>query len=260
MPGMNGPWMMKIKEKFLLWTKHPSFYATCFWLVVAFIVLVISDFIIMPILAGHLSFTSEVPKVVGKSVKDAEAMIVDEDLKVSIDTVGRYSVQVPAGAVLVQVPAAGRRVKEGRTVHLILSKGMREVPVPDLRGKSQMQAEISLRRLGLVNGGFIQAAHASIPRGVVIRTEPSSGKIVRMGDVVKIVVSAGSVMGRQRVPDLIGKSLEQGAHILDSLGLNVGKANRKDNSDKASGTILDQTPAPGELLDPGASVELQIAD
>lgn len=252
--------MMKIKDKLVHWSKHPSFYATCFWAAVCFVVLVISDFIIMPILAGHLAFTSEVPSVVGKTAKEAEALILEEDLKVTWDSVGRYSAQVPAGAVLVQVPAPGRRVKEGRSVHLIPSKGMREVSIPDMRGKSQLQVEISLRRLGLVNGGVIQGAHASIPRGVVIRTQPGVGKLVRMGDTVSIVVSSGSVQGRQKLPDLVGMDLEQGAHLLDSLGFSVGKAERTAESGKASGTIVGQAPASGEYLDAGSSIELKIAD
>lgn len=252
--------MMKIKEKLFRWSKHPSFYATCFWVTVCFVVLVLADFVAMPILAGHLSFTSEVPNVIGKSAKEAESLILEEDLKVSWDSVGRYSAQVPAGAVLVQIPAPGRRVKEGRTVHMIPSKGMREVKIPDLRGKSQMQAEISLRRLGLVKGSLIQGSHASIPRGVVIRTQPAAGKVVRMGDTVSVVVSAGSVQGRQRLPDLVGMSLEQGARILDSLGFVLTRAERRAGSDKPTNIILEQQPASGEFLDAESSIELFIAD
>lgn len=252
--------MMKIKSYLDRWMKHPSFYAVCFWAVVGFVVLVISDFIIMPILAGHLSFTSEVPNVVGKSAKEAETLILDEDLKVVWDSVGRFSSKIPAGAVLVQVPSAGRRVKEGRTVYLIKSSGQRQLVIPDLRGKSQAQATITLHRLGLVQGKLIQGAHVSIPRGVVIRTQPAAGKVVRMGDRVDVVISTGTVEGRQRLPELVGMSLERSAHILDSLGFLLGKVDRKPVADKTPNSVIEQRPASGEFLDPGTTVELSIVD
>jgi serine/threonine-protein kinase len=240
--------------------KHPSFYATCFWAVVGFLFFLTADFIIMPILAGHLSFTSEVPSVVGKPAKEAQAIFDDENLEVSWDSVGRYSAKVPAGAVLIQVPSPGRRVKEGRTVHLILSKGLREITIPELRGKSQHQAEITLNRLGLLVGKILEGAHVSIPRGVVIRTEPGTGKISRVGDRINIVISAGSVQGRQRLPDLTGTTLERASILLDSLGFKVGTVSRDAVPEKETGIVLKQQPNFGEFLDPGTIVDLTIVD
>jgi len=252
--------MMKIKNKFQTWTKHPSFYAVCFWLITCFVGLVIADFIVMPIVAGHLAFTSEVPNLTGKTPKEAETILAGEDLVVSWDTVGRYSAKVPSGTVLIQVPAAGRRVKEGRTVHLILCKGMREQELPDLRGKSLHQAEITLRRLDVVEGRIIQAAHASIPRGVVIRTIPAAGAKVRMGDSVQVVVSGGTVLGKQKLPDLAGLTLERASQVLDSLGFRMGTVERKAVPKKTSDLVIEEKPASGEFLDPGTVVNLVIVD
>ena len=222
--------------------------------------LLIADIVLMPILAGHLSFTSEVPDLVGKSKAEAEALLAKQSLLVTWDSVGRYSATVPVGSVLIQVPAPGRRVKHGRTVHLTPSKGLREVTVPDLRGKSQRQAEISLARLGLVEGRLLKGAHVSIPRDVVIRTEPAAGKVLRVGDRVDVVISAGAVQGRQKLPELSGLPLERASAILDSLGFQIGTVSRKPLPKKTSNSVLEQRPASGEYLDAGTSVDLVIVD
>jgi len=252
--------MTRIKKKLQAIQKHPAFYAVCFWFVAGFVFLVIADNIIMPVFAGHLSFTSVIPDVVGKPKKEAEAILAKENLRIEWDSVGRASTKIPSGSVLVQVPNSGRRVKEGRIVHLIASTGMREVVLPELRGKSQHQAEVTIDRLGLVLGRTIQGAHASIPRGVVIRTEPGAGKTVRMGTRVSIVISAGAVLGRQRLPDFSGLSLERASHQLDSLGFQIGSVERKDAKGKAGNTILQQHPSSGEYLDPGTKVDFVIVD
>ncbi|HSQ40988.1 MAG TPA: PASTA domain-containing protein [Fibrobacteraceae bacterium] len=252
--------MTKIKSILHAWTQHPSFYAVCFWVVVGTALLLLVDFIVMPIVAGHLSFTSQVPEVVGKTATQAEQALLDRDLKVSWDSVGRYSSKVPAGAVLIQIPTAGRTVKTGRTVHLIASKGQREVTIPELRGKSQRQAEITLGRLGLVVGAMIPGTHPSIPRGVVIRTEPEAGKVVRMGDKVDVVICGGAARVRLHMPNFKGLSLEQATNLADSLGLKLKRVKRKKKTSKLPNTVIAQKPGPGKSLKPGSSISLLVAD
>jgi len=238
----------------------PQVYALLFWFLLLGIVAVAFDWVIMPVVAGQYAGTTVVPEVVGKSQAEAEKLLGEADLNFRWSTEGRYSSRVPPGHVLIQVPAPGRTVKDGRTVQLTVSKGQREVELPDLRGKSQRQAEISLNRLGLVLGKVVESAHTGIPRGAVIRTEPGAGKQVRMGQSVDIVISGSKSGGKEMLPDLQNLSMDEAFHVLDSLGFQVGEVARKASSGKLPNTILGQAPRSGEFLPPGSKVDLTVAD
>ena len=176
-----------ILNKVLTWFKTaPIVKAIAVWIVLLIVLAFAVDKLLMPIFSGHFASTGEVPNLEGMSQEAAEKALDSAGFKYEWLEEGRYNSQVPEGMVLVQMPAAGRVAKLGRTVKLTKSLGVREVEIPDLRGKSQKQAEISLTRAGLVQGEIVKGAHASIPRGVVIRTEPMAGNKVRMGDTVKV--------------------------------------------------------------------------
>ncbi len=249
-----------MRERLAKILRIPQIYALLFWFLVLGVVAVLFDSGIMPVVAGHWKGLEQVPAVMGKSSSEAEKILHDADLKWVWSAEGRYSSQVPAGHVLIQVPGPGRTVKEGRTILLTVSKGQREVTIPDLRGKSLRQAEISLNRLGLMQGKSIESPHANIPRGVVIRTEPSAGRMVRMGEKVDIVISVGSRGGQAMLPGLLDLSMDKAFHILDSLELKVGVVTRKNGSGKLPNTVLEQSPRSGEYLAPGSKVDLTVAD
>lgn len=238
----------------------PVVYAIVFWALVLFLGAVVLDKVVMPIVAGKWSSTEQVPDVLGKSSSEAEKILAAQGLGFQWAPEGRFSTKIPAGHVLLQRPAPGRLVKDGRTVQLTVSKGDHAVEVPDLRGKSQRQAEISLNRLGLAQGNIVPGAHESIPKGVVIRTEPPAGRQVHSGDKVDIVVSTGNAGGKVLLPDLSEKSLDQAFHVLDSLGLSSGTVKRNSSSGKLPNTVLEQSPRSGEYLAPGSKVDLTVAD
>jgi serine/threonine-protein kinase len=158
------------------------------------------------------------------------------------------------------MPSAGRTVKERRTVLLTLSKGRHEVAVPDLRGVSQRQAEISLQRLELLLGSKIEGAHSEIPKGVVIRSEPEAGKRVRIGSRVNIVISSGKSSGKTLLLNLRGMSLERAKAVIDSLGFAVGEITTIQAEDKLPNTVLEMTPKPGEYLESESIINLTVAE
>ena len=177
--------MNKIKNiatKLWAWLKTAVIVkAVIVWAIGLIVLALVVDKIVMPLLAGAFTSTGTVPSLEGLAPEVAEKKLDSAGFKFEWLEEGRYNSPVPAGMVLVQLPAAGRTAKLGRTVKLTRSLGIREVEIPDLRGKSQKQAEISLTRAGLVQGEIVKGAHASIPRGVVIRTDPMAGNKVRLG-------------------------------------------------------------------------------
>ena len=218
--------MNKIKS---LWNKVRQtaiFKAFVIWIVVVVVLVFLVDKLLMPAFAGAFASTGTVPNLEGLSEQAADSVLKKAGFKYEWTEEGRYSAQVPAGMVLVQMPKAGRTAKIGRTVKLTKSLGLRKVVIPDLRGKSQKQADISLARAGLVQGEVVKGAHQSIPRGVVIRTIPIAGDTVRVGDTVKVVISAGVTTGRILLPNFEGILMDEVYPHMDRLGFKVGSIKR----------------------------------
>jgi serine/threonine-protein kinase len=257
--------MDKVKNvlnKVLSWAKKaPVVKAVGIWIVLLIVLAFAVDKLVMPIFSGHFASTGEVPNLEGMTQEAAEKALTDAGFKYEWLEEGRYNAQIPEGLVLVQMPAAGRTAKLGRTVKLTKSLGLREVEIPDLRGKSQKQASISLARAGLVQGAIVKGAHQSIPRGVVIRTIPVAGEKVRIGDTVKVVISAGVTMGNTLLPNFSGEQIDNVYAKIDALGFKVGKVKRKkDEEGRAPGTVIETSPKHGDYLPPDTKINFVIAD
>lgn len=255
--------MDKVKALWAKLSQRPVVKALLIWLVALLLLAFIVDKIVMPVFAGALTSTAVVPNLEGMDKAAAEAALDEAGFKAEWTEEGRYSALVPAGMVLVQMPKAGRVAKVGRTVKITQSLGLREVEIPNLRGTSQKQAAISLSRAGLVQGEIVKGAHASIPRGVVIRTIPNAGEKVRMGDTVKVVISAGATKGKVLLPNFEGVPLDDVYAKLEKLGFTVGKIKRiKDPEDRgyAPGTVLETSPKYGDYLPPDTKINFIIVD
>jgi len=241
-------------------SRRPKLFAIFFWIFALIASAVIGNWIAMPIVAGRFATTMPVPSVVDLPTEEAETVLAKAGLKAQWAKEGRYSSEIAANHVLIQMPAAGRTVKENRTVFLTLSKGRQEVVVPDLRGVSPRQAEISLQRLELLPGARVEGAHSAIPRGVVIRSEPEAGKKVRVGSSVDIIISSGKSSGRILLPNLREMSLNRATMVIDSLGFSVGVIVTLQIEDKLPNTVLEMNPKPGEYLDLGTEINLTVAE
>ena len=257
--------MNKLKNviyKLINWLKtSPVVKALVVWVILIVVLAFAVDKIVLPVFSGHYAKTGTVPNLDGLDSAAVEKTLDSAGFKCEWLEEGRYSAQVPAGMVLVQMPAAGRTAKLGRTVKLTKSLGIREVEIPDLRGKSQKQAEISLTRAGLVQGEIVKGAHASIPRGVVIRTDPMAGNKVRLGDTVKVVISAGATTGKVMLPSFEGEMMDNVYPKLEQLGFRVGKIKRvKGENGEMSGTVLETAPKEGDYLKPDTKIDFVIVD
>jgi len=240
--------------------KSPILFAIAFWMLAMLVLAIVINWSIMPSISGQSAITMPVPNVVNLPADEAETALHNAGLNVKWAKDGRYSGEIEANRVLLQMPTAGRTVKKNRTILLTLSKGRQEVSVPDLRGASQRQAEISLQRLELLLGSKIEGAHSEIPRGVVIRTEPEAGKRVRIGSKINIVISSGNSSGKILLPNLRQMSLSMAEAIIDSLGFKLGNVVTIELADKLPNTVLELSPKPGEYLEAGTTIDLTVAE
>ena len=133
----------------------------------------------------------QVPNVVGYEVTQAETMLEDAELMVT--HAYEYSDDVEKDHVISQDPDGTQMVAKGTKVKIVVSNGpeVKETEVPDLRGKTQQEAQAALTNVNLALGNVTEEYSATVPLGQVISQSTSSGTKVQEGSSVDITISKG---------------------------------------------------------------------
>jgi beta-lactam-binding protein with PASTA domain len=195
-----------------------------------------------------------VPNVVGVPHTEAIELLKNMGFDpMVVDTT--YGESYPPGTIFLQKPKGGERVKQGRNIFLFISGGEFVVYIPELIGKSILDAKFALERIGLKLGRVTQLP-SDKPEEMIFDQQYAEGTTLKKGQTVDITVSAGRGGGTIKVPDLIGKSLAQAELILADSSLTVGKVNYQISLTLLPNTVLDQYPSSGNKLNPGESVDL----
>ena len=215
--------------------------------------LVVLSGIIYAIL-GYTSGDVTVPDVKGKTIVEAEAILTKEKLGYTLTEA--YDAKVTPGVVIKQTPGAHTRVKAGRKITLVVSKGPEPGVVPDLKKKKLNDATLMLEKAKLKVGTVTVKYEAGAPKGTVISQSIASGSKVSEGTSVDLVVNISD--NQTVVPSLAGMSLSEAQSALSSAGLSVGSVSAT-SSDSAKNTVLSSDPGAGSVLDKGSSVTLVVS-
>lgn len=193
--------------------------------------------------------TVDVPNVVGKQVTVAKHILEDNHLRVSVSEVSNPD--VPAGQVISQSPEANEQVKEQRTVHLVVSKGVGDITMPDITGMTLDQARSRLKNLGLVIGKISTGTDDSKEDGVILMQSPPGDSKVTKGATVDVTVNRVKSK-KVELPNLVGMTVKDAKDALASLGLNAAISGAGDDT----AVITQQSPEAGSSLDANTSVAL----
>ncbi|MGN6129499.1 MAG: Stk1 family PASTA domain-containing Ser/Thr kinase [Nocardioidaceae bacterium] len=158
----------------------------------------------------------QVPTLRGQTLDAATAALKADHLAVG-DVTRRFDEKVAKGVVLSSDPKAGKEMRRGSLVDLVVSKGPHPISVPDFTGGSAAEAVKTLHRLKL-DVKVTRRHDDNVPKGDVIAQDPSSGTLFR-GDTVELTVSRGPVM--VDVPDVVQMGLADATATLESAGFRV---------------------------------------
>lgn len=198
------------------------------------------------------------PDLKGQYKSQAERKLAQAGLKMEVRE-ERFSTEAPYGVVLWQEYEPGLTLKQGRTVQLILSKGTKNVAVPDLSGQlSQRQGALLLEQNGLQVGRLSRVHHA-VPEGIILAQAPSAGVTVARGAAVSLLISAGPAKAAWVMPELKGQALGQARALLAKMGLTLRNVVTKTQAQSAPGVVLQQTLAPGTRVEEGLEETLTVA-
>jgi serine/threonine-protein kinase len=132
-----------------------------------------------------------------------------------------------------------------------------EVAVPDLVGRSLVEAETIARQRRLNVQVVQQVHHAALPTGSVVSQDPPAGTPVKVNRAVGLVTSLGPEM--VAVPDVRRRSLEDTRFAVEQARLVVGEVRETYDTTVPSGFIITQDPAPGASVARGTPVNVTVS-
>lgn len=159
----------------------------------------------------------------------------------------------PAGTVISQNVSAGTSVKEGTTITLTISIGEQKVSVPYVQYLSESEAKNLLAAYGL-KASISYKNSDTVNAGLVISQSEVSGKKVKPGTTVKLVVSEG----RQQitVPSTVGMSYDTAAQTLVDKGFRYTTVYTHSDS-AAWGDVI--SASPGGKQEAGTKITLTVS-
>ena len=227
------------------------------FLTVSISLFILFDQVIMPAYIRK-DKTITVMDVKGKLLDRALRELDSEGFKgLVFDTV--YTSEVDPLTIIDQYPLSGQKVKRGRTIRLKIARQEKMILVPALVGKSRRSAEISLQQLGLQIDTVYQEFNPDYPKGTVAWQVPKEGDQIKKGLGLQITVSQGLPPDFFQVPQLFGLSMKKANSELVKARLNVGKISYQQNEDLVPYTVLDQSIAPGTVLDRYTEIDLIVS-
>ncbi|HJQ94487.1 MAG TPA: Stk1 family PASTA domain-containing Ser/Thr kinase [Acidimicrobiia bacterium] len=198
----------------------------------------------------------EVPALIGETRERAEVLLNEAGLTVGAVT-ERADSEAEPGIVIEQSPVAGIERDPGEPVNFVVSTGAEEFELPAFSGQEDNEVFAELNRLDLTWETVTEDSN-DFDEGIVIRTQPAAGELVRAGDAITVVVSSGA--SRVEVPDLFGLTFDQAQQTLADEGLEIGDNPNITSTDDPDldGRIINQTPPAGAEADTGSTITVTI--
>jgi beta-lactam-binding protein with PASTA domain/tRNA A-37 threonylcarbamoyl transferase component Bud32 len=174
------------------------------------------------------------------------------NLGLTVVPVEEFDSEVEKGTVIDTDPPANTQVEKGSEVKLIVSKGVKQVEVPDVLGKSIDEARAELEKAGFVPQ--IVTKVSSRPQGKVFASDPKPGEKADEGSTVRISVPKDQV----EVPSVVGLTQDDASRALKGAGLKVNIQEQADNT-VPRGTVITSSPPPGTKVNPGTTVTIVVS-
>lgn len=201
--------------------------------------------------------TIEVPDFRGKHLVD---VIKEKPADLNIEkTDEKFDPRYPKDHVIAQFPEAGTRVKRNKKIMLTISKGSRQVSVPDMIEKSSRESTLSLLNAQLREGNRTYIFSNKVLRDRIITQSPLPFTSHEVNGGVDLLISLGPGPVRAPLPNLLNKPITEAKSSLAAYGLKDGRVLSKKDPGRPKDRIIMTRPAPFEMVSEGQSVDILIS-
>lgn len=198
-----------------------------------------------------------VPDITDLALSDALDKLQEAKLDLEVRDF-TYSDLVKENRVVIQRPRPGQVIKEGRAVGVVLSRGSKRYPVPEVVGKRLEEAAILISEAGLKYEVAATVSGGQVDEVVGVGREP--GTRLSPGETVRLLVASGPKPILLRMPKVEGMTRGEAESVLSSLGLIIERIESVNLGDAQKvGSIIGQDPQPGYPVERGAAVALSAA-
>lgn len=200
----------------------------------------------------------KVPNVLGKTEEEAKKILNDKGLGFKVDT-REESKKYAEGLVSKQKTEAGEKVAKNTTIHVVISSGLvgDKIPVPDVSGMSESDAQKALENAGFKKVTSEFAYSDTVESGNVIETTPAAKTEATEDTEIVMKVSKGAE--KKTVPNVVGQEDAAAQNAITSAGLSV--TTTYDYHDSVpKGQVVSQSVNGGKKVAAGTNINLVISN
>lgn len=198
-----------------------------------------------------------VPDLVGKDVVSALERLTDLQLNTKING-SEYSQQFPKNHVTYQEPDPGSEIKKDRDIRIIISKGPKNILMPNLISLSERQARMIMEENGISQGHLTHTYFKAVEKDNIIVQVPSAGTMITRGASVDLLVSMGSRSVAYKMPEIAGLPLDKAVLTIEKANLTVGEIRSYFDKLKPRNIVIRQEPLAGYRIHENSPVSLVI--
>ena len=236
-------------------------------LLVAITVVAVAIIVLLVCLRNYTEHNIEidVPNITELYLEEAKITLEAHGLYLEVID-STYSKKAPLGTIVEQNPAAGSKVKHGRTIYAIQNARFRRpVILPELRDVSLRQAQTTLSTLGLHVDSI--EYEPSTYRDIILDIRVDgiavlAGTRLTEDTPLTLVVGQGKGTEEITIPSIVGKSLSEARSWLLSHRLTLGVVEYDvppTEENVQSYIVYSQSPASGTVIVEGSSVNVKLS-
>ena len=185
-----------------------------------------------------------------------KAVAADAQRTTAVPTRGRGPGDLKRRTAIIVGLLAVAGTGAGATWYLTVGPG-RRVPVPNIVGMSEDQAQLALEKQGLDWGTPTRAYSDTVPAGSVVSCQPKVGQKVGLGQAVTAVISRG--VETKTVPDVVGKTKDQASAVIKGAGLTLGDVTEQYSASVDSGKVVSSDPKAGKVIEHTAKISIVVS-
>lgn len=217
---------------------------------------IVFGFIIYPALTEEKDLT--IPDVSKMSVVNAELALREAGFEVNTTVSEEFHETIEKDEVIKTSPGAGRTVKEGTVITLIVSLGSEKMEMEDYTGSlyESAKAILELKGLVVIKEDKEVTAEENIKEGTIVEQDVKAGTKLEEGDT--IIFKVAKLM--DVYPDFVNEdySLSGVETFCEEKGVNL-QITYKETNDYPEGKIITQSRAAGSKVVSGVNLRITVA-
>lgn len=199
-----------------------------------------------------------VPDVSNMTVIEAEAELKKAGFEVETETEEKNSSDVEEGKVLSTKPIAGRTVRKGTSITLVVSLGAKGIELEDYTNKNyyEIKAMLEANNIYVLTEYKEVSKEDNIKENTIMEQSPKAGTTVVEGDTVTLYIPDIKV----EYPDFVGENwaLSDIEDFCKENNVTLVTEYQESNI-YADGTIISQSREAGTIVNPPVTLKITIA-